>query len=109
MPSPITVAYDLDQGSLGQQAGQLPDTFQSTTIRFAPVTLTTTDDLLQIHVRFVERENDAGQQLELRTLGTGAAQALPTTFATKTGPGHDFGPGVILGGVGLSGFEGMNL
>jgi hypothetical protein len=109
MPNPITVSYDLDQGTFNQQAGQAPDTFQSTVIRFDPVTLTTTDNLLQIHLDFIEQENGAGQQLELRTLGTGGAQSLPTTFATKTGPGHDFGPGVILGGVNLSGFEGINI
>jgi Ca2+-binding RTX toxin-like protein len=57
----------------------------------------------------VESENGAAQQLEMRTLGTGGAESLPSTFATKTGAGHDFGPGVILGGPGVSVFDGMNL
>jgi hypothetical protein len=109
MPTAVTLSYDLDQGDLIQQAGQPLDTYLSSTIHIDPITLTLADSSLLIHVNFIEQENGAGQQVELRTLGTGLPQFEPTTFATKTGPAHDFGPGIIIGGVNLTGFEGMNL
>jgi Ca2+-binding RTX toxin-like protein len=109
MPAPITINYDLDRGLFTQQPGQAPDTYQSSGISFAPVTLTPADNLLTIQINFIEGENGAAQELEMRTLGTGAAESLPSTFGTKVGSGHDFGPGLILGGPSITGFEGMNL
>jgi Ca2+-binding RTX toxin-like protein len=109
MPAPITLNYDLDRGTFSQQPGQAHDTYTSTTIFFAPVTLTTEDRLLNIQVNFIEDENGAAEQMELRTLGTGAGENLPSTFGTKIGTGHEFGPGMILAGPSMSGFEGMNL
>lgn len=109
MPAPITVAYDLDRGTLDAVSGQDLDTFRSGTIRFDPVTFTTSDDLLSIRVDFVEDENGAGQQVELRTLGTGGATNAPSSFGTRIGTGHVFGPGFVLGGPDLTGFELMNL
>lgn len=115
MPTPITVAYDLDEGTLEQQTGRDPDEFLSGAIRFEPVTLSSDspDDRLEINVDFAEEETGAGQQIELRTLGTGfdPQVPLPTTFTTVEGQitGHDdFGPGIVVSGEDLTGFEGMN-
>lgn len=108
MPDPVSASYDLDRGTLDAVAGEGLDTFRSSTIRFDPVTLTP-GETVRITVDFVEDENDAGQQMELRTLGVGAAVNAPSTFGTRIGTAHIFGPGFVLGGVGLSGFEQMTL
>jgi Ca2+-binding RTX toxin-like protein len=105
---PITLAYDLDAGTRDVGAGVALDTFRSSVIRFDPVTLVP-GETLRINLDFLERENDAPQQMEVRTLGEGGATNAPTTFATRIGAGHVFGPGFTVGGVGLTGFEQMTL
>jgi hypothetical protein len=109
MPDPVSIRFDLDQGTLDQQPDQALDTYRSGTIHFDPVTLSETDDVLRIRVDFVEQENGTGQEIELRTLGVGAAVNSPSTFATRIGTGHEFGPGFVLGGPDLSGSEHLAL
>lgn len=98
----VSLVYDLNDGSLNQEADTAEDSFLSGIMPFSSSTLAS-GDTLELQIDFVDSSDGSRQLLEIGALGTGFN--TPETFASRNpgdcvgglAPcGHDFGPGMIV-------------